>query len=280
MKRFFILATAAIVALASCAKTEVVYNDAPEQISFKQITGAMTKAFTNGTNLGVFAYQDTDMHFENLAFAHNGTAWTNPGAFWPYEGQLTFTVYAPHVDGKADLSGKVLTLFEVSAAEDLYYGEAQVTTAKTDFVNVVLKHVSAKVTVSMDLGSYTLTSLKLNDAITSADVEVDYSATPATVTVVDDTETEQAIDFTTETTNYVLPGAQTSFTIAFTQGGLSFEKTLPLPTANWVANTAYTYTFTVAAPDQIFIKATADPWVTDSNGNGLDDDDTIPVPVQ
>lgn len=44
MKRFFILASAAIVALASCAKTEVVYKDAPEQIAFKQITGPMTKA--------------------------------------------------------------------------------------------------------------------------------------------------------------------------------------------------------------------------------------------
>ena len=44
MKRFFILASAAIVALASCAKTEVVYKDAPEEIAFKQITGVMTKS--------------------------------------------------------------------------------------------------------------------------------------------------------------------------------------------------------------------------------------------
>lgn len=277
MKRFFILATAAIVALASCAKTEVVYNDAPEQISFKQITGAMTKAFTNDTNLGVFAYQDTDMHFENLPFAHNGTAWTNAGAFWPYEGQLTFTVYAPYVDGKAALSGNTLTLSTVSADEDLYYGEAQVTTGQTEFVNVVLKHVSAKVTVSMSLGSYTLTSLKLNNAVTTADVEVNYSATPATVTVVDN-ETIQAIDFTSVATNYVLPGAQTSFTIVFKQGELSFEKTINLST-NWVANTAYTYNITVAAPDQIFIKATAADWVTDLNGDSDLTNDAIPVPV-
>ena len=109
MKRFFILATAAIVALASCAKTEVVYNDAPEQIAFKQITGAMTKAFGNYTTLGVFAYQDSKKHFENYTFTHDGVkGWTNPDAVWPYEGDLTFTVYAPAAT--ATLEGNVLKL--------------------------------------------------------------------------------------------------------------------------------------------------------------------------
>ena len=57
MKRLFILATAAIVALASCAKTEVVYTDAPEEIGFKAVTGAMTKAaILDGT------YTETDMY--------------------------------------------------------------------------------------------------------------------------------------------------------------------------------------------------------------------------
>ena len=50
MKRFFVCAAAAIVALASCSKTQVVYNDAPEEIGFKAVSGVMTKApITNTT---------------------------------------------------------------------------------------------------------------------------------------------------------------------------------------------------------------------------------------
>ena len=58
MKRLFILASAAIVALASYTKTQVVYTEAPEEISFKQVTNVMTKAGALQTGvLGVFAHQ-------------------------------------------------------------------------------------------------------------------------------------------------------------------------------------------------------------------------------
>ena len=102
MKRFFILATAAIVALASCAKTEVVYNDAPEQISFKQITGAMTKAAhtLEDGNLGVFAHQGEDEYFGNTPFAGTSGSFT-AAKYWPYEGTLDFTVYYPYVAAAA-----------------------------------------------------------------------------------------------------------------------------------------------------------------------------------
>ena len=55
MRRFFILASAAIVALASCAKTQVVYNDAPEEIALKTVNMPMTKAAYN-QDLGVVAF--------------------------------------------------------------------------------------------------------------------------------------------------------------------------------------------------------------------------------
>ena len=42
MKRLFILA-AATVALASCAKTQVVYNEEPQEIAFRQVENVMTK---------------------------------------------------------------------------------------------------------------------------------------------------------------------------------------------------------------------------------------------
>lgn len=48
MKRLVILA-AAIVALASCAKTQVVYNEEPQEIAFKTVSGVMTKGPVTGT---------------------------------------------------------------------------------------------------------------------------------------------------------------------------------------------------------------------------------------
>ena len=73
MKRLFILASAAALMLASCAKTTVVYNEAPEEIGFKAVTGVMTKAHVEWnqetSKLGVFAiYQDNNLYLENKIF--------------------------------------------------------------------------------------------------------------------------------------------------------------------------------------------------------------------
>ena len=107
MKRILIFASAAIVALASCAKTEVVYKDAPQEIAFKQITGAMTKADTklSGT-MGVFAQYNNDntsttnaVYFDNTSFAEGSTecVWeADEAKYWPLEGNLDFTIYAPY----------------------------------------------------------------------------------------------------------------------------------------------------------------------------------------
>ena len=55
MKKIFILATAAIVAFASCMKTEVVSNSEPQEIAFRQFTGSMTKADPDPTDLASYA---------------------------------------------------------------------------------------------------------------------------------------------------------------------------------------------------------------------------------
>ena len=107
MKRFFILASAAIVALASCAKTEVVYKDGPQEIAFKQVTGAMTKG-SLGDNanvvLGVYAdYKATPtsavgVYFTNQQFKGDaeGQEWVgDPTQYYPLSGTLDFVGYAP-----------------------------------------------------------------------------------------------------------------------------------------------------------------------------------------
>ena len=75
MKRFFICAAAAIVALASCSKTEVVNTSAPEEIGFKAVTGAITKAEQDAATLdgamGVFAF----VHGESTSYFSNTSLW-------------------------------------------------------------------------------------------------------------------------------------------------------------------------------------------------------------
>ena len=44
MKKFYVFAAVAIAALASCTKSEVVYNQGQQEIGFRQFTGSMTKA--------------------------------------------------------------------------------------------------------------------------------------------------------------------------------------------------------------------------------------------
>ena len=111
MKRFFICAAAAIVALASCSKTEVVNTSAPEEIGFKAVTGAVTKVAgqQSGTltgDMGVYAFingtADTE-YFTNIKFTGTDT-WTG-GQYWPLQSSLNFVIYAPH-DANASYSNK------------------------------------------------------------------------------------------------------------------------------------------------------------------------------
>lgn len=117
MKKMLFCAAAAIAALASCSKTQVVYNDAPEEIAFKQITGAMTKATTSfsldqhHTSMGVFAnVKGTNAeYFGNTSFskttATGESYWVaNPTKYWPFQTELQFIVYAPYLSSNVSVS--------------------------------------------------------------------------------------------------------------------------------------------------------------------------------
>ena len=279
MRRFFILASAAIVALASCAKTQVVYKGAPDQIAFKQITNVMTKADGDATatqisDLGVFANQGTDVYFPNTQFSGTGTL-TNTGAFWPYEGKLDFTVYSPYKEGTT-YEDNVLTMKDITPGEAPYYGvQRYVNTAKTDnAIPVLLNHVSSKIIVNLNPGNlYTVTSLVLENVNASnGTVEVDYSTTPATVTTQSATTDDITIALTDKDSNtdglnlapvYVLPSNQTYFTISFTQengeNDVNFTKEIHLE-ATWAAHHAYTYNITIANPNSITFTASVNDW--------------------
>ena len=110
MKKFIFCAAAAIVALASCSKTQVVYNSAPEEISFKAVTGAMTKAPVEGSNfthsnmqVGAFLAAGDGVtvgrnYFGDVTFTGTGTF--TGGEYWPISAAtLNFLAVAPEVSG-------------------------------------------------------------------------------------------------------------------------------------------------------------------------------------
>lgn len=284
MKKFFILASAAIVALASCAKTEVRYDNAePQEIAFKQITDVMTKASDLATtvSLGVIAHYNTNgnLYFDNTQFTYEAdpaAAW-QADKYWPFEGNLDFTVYAPY--GTAEYSSNVLTIDNVTAADGLYYGKQRyVNTSKIANVPVVLKHASAKITVKIKGSNlYTLTDLKLNGYNKTGNVKVTYGTSGNYDATAVETETGAtpsdhqflssgsqgltADPVAVGTECYVLPGAQTSFTLTFTQAAanpITFTKNINL-SDNWVANHQYLYTINITA-DEIYLTATVEAW--------------------
>lgn len=271
MKRFFILASAAIVALASCAKTEVVYKDAPEEIAFKQITNVMTKAGEQTPltgDMGVFAYKaGTDgVYLPNTQFTLADGVWGNANAKWPYDGNLDFIVYAPH-NSNASTTTTLLTLTGVTAADALYYGVQKYSNvSKTaDPVDVELNHLSAKISVDFTdpAAGYTLSTVVLNDVCTKGNVTVNYSESPAVVTT---TVQTTVIDhtFAAGTPLYVLPGAQTSFTVTFVQengdNDVTYTKEVSLAGAKWDAHKGYTYKFSITPTGAITFKAVVNAW--------------------
>ena len=201
MKRFFICAAAAIVALASCSKTEVVNTSAPEEIGFKAVTGAITKAEQTGTlsgDMGVYAFinGEGDVYFENIQFTETDNVWTG-GQYWPLQSNLDFVVYSPY-DNTASYATKKLTVSvsnartdDISEQTDYLYGAEYfdgLLTATTGYnknsgnIPTSLNHALAKVTLNFAGANVTVNSVALQDASLAGTYVVDYS-TPTTPSI-------------------------------------------------------------------------------------------------
>ena len=201
MKKFFILASAAIVALASCAKTEVVYKDAPQEIAFKALTGAVTRAEQVGTltgTMGVFAYVHADkaVYFGNTSFAQavdgeDPKPWVG-GKYWPLaDDALDFVVYAPYDENVTytttlNVAADNSTKLTIDAQTDYLYGaEYYDNTGDVGYkkmetaLPVVLKHAQTKVTVAFTGENVTVTEVKLTTPCLKGSYKVNYAATPA-----------------------------------------------------------------------------------------------------
>ena len=290
MKRFFILATAAIVALASCAKTEVVYNDAPEQIAFKQITNVMTKADLSGS-MGVYAYYNGASYFGKTEFAQQTgeTYWTAADPkYWPVSGDVGFVMYAPfNATVESTSIGNLTFTKSVGDNDDLLYGT--VTSPKTsNAVTVTLNHALTNVLVNVKGDpSVTLVSVELLEVGDAGTGAVDFSNseviwTPTAVKSPVIYNTEQALSPTpiSCTSCLVLPAEQLdaqqiklTYKVAGSVGTLTYTTadgvgTNVLGTA-WESGKKYIYNINVGV-DEIMFDADVADWTA---GNGVDGED-------
>lgn len=108
MKRFLFFAAAATMFFAACQKTEVVYDNGPQEISFLAVNKTATKAPVEGTafthgNMQVSAFLAAGDgvttgrdYFKDVTFA-GSTAFTG-GQYWPISAAtLNFLAVAPEV---------------------------------------------------------------------------------------------------------------------------------------------------------------------------------------
>ena len=206
MKKFYVFAAVAIAALASCTKSEVVYNQGQQEIGFRQFTGAMTKAnealSSYASTMGVFAYHNgingtngtnvTTLYIDNGSFKEKTTSsgiWGGATPYyWPLQGTLDFIVYAPHQETGVDyvLSDNGEKKLSVTIADNksaqidyLYGKEWYDGLSKTDSpVSVVLKHALSKVTINVGAiedGIFTVSSVLLKDTYQTGSYEVSYT---------------------------------------------------------------------------------------------------------
>ena len=269
MKRLFILASAAIVALASCAKTEVVYDGAQQEIAFKKITGVMTKVGTLGdgleTTMRVFAFDDENKSYFTYGSAqfqpNDNEEWVaaNGPIYWPLTGSLDFICIAPYIasasvsnfitnDDESKTYDKYTLTADITNNSDFMYGTMVTTSSKTNTaIPVDLRHALAKISVSItsDLEGIIVSSVELTSAGIAAAMTLKYYADDDEETVND----ERLSFYTTSTSNVELwgeeesmekdtPSANTCYVIPSNQTKLVMKYQLPNTTEK-----VYTHTF-------------------------------------
>ena len=277
MKRFFICVAAAIVALASCSKTQVVYNDAPEEIGFKVVNMPMTKVSVDYTaDLGVSAYyiSNNSPYFENALFSLGGSTWTGDH-YWPLTAALGFVAYGPGTDCATSVTTATtgISATGVKSDVDFVYSKEYANnggagyTKSTVEVPIALAHAKSKINVEVTNGdNETVTKVELIGAYTVGDFSIVYPSTTSWT----NTSTGD-YDFTTVKTHYVIPGDPVTLRITYNTSspvatGLTHDITLATVVDGssnvidtWNAGTSYTYNVSFASK-KIVITADVDDW--------------------
>lgn len=247
MKKFYVFAAVAIAALASCTKSEVVYNQGQQEIGFRQFTGSMTKAGALSgfaSSMGVFANINgtNAAYFSNANFVlQTGTTWHgDPAKYYPLQNALDFTLYAPKVeDSKVtfDVDAKTLNVTvdeNTSTQTDYLYGSQRYlnNTKNAGALAVTLKHALSMVSVKIKSNVerlFTVTKVEIVNPIQNGSFVVTYG---------DPTSIEMTPGSTKGTVETYSNAKGTALTTS--EEGISFGSKLVFPLAPLAATNAAT----------------------------------------
>ncbi len=300
MKRLFILASAAALMLASCAKTTVVYNEAPEEIGFKAVTGVMTKAPiptgnlpTNEGNMIVYALKSADNSvyapaFGPVEFQYKDSYWGGVSPqYWPESGYMKFMAYYPasigDAEGTVDVGLTVENIdIEISQTDILYTvltSESECaakTTVPMSFKHALsLIEVKAKV-ADANMSDVVISSVEIVTPNMKGTVQFNKNSVPTW-----SSQTPMATNYpmnrtlsTALTASYqsygigtlVVPGDQADLKITYSVAGMNAVSITKDLTGTWDPCKKYIYNLIVSL-DEIKLSATVADW------DGTDDED-------
>ena len=290
MKKIFILAAVAIAALASCTKSEVVYNQGQQEIGFRQFTGSMTKAEALSgfaSSMGVFANINgtNAAYFSNANFVlQTGTTWHgDPAKYYPLQNALDFTLYAPKVeDSKVTFNVDAKTLNvtvdeNTSTQTDYLYGSQRyLNNTKNDgALAVTLKHALSK--VSVKIGSnvdnlFKVTKVEIVDPIQEGSFVVTYDG--STDIAMTPGSTKGTVETYSNPTGITLTSSEGDFgsklVFPVTSNEAKLRITYNMESANglvavkslsdaWESGKHYTYNVTLTATE-ILLTPTVEDW--------------------
>lgn len=161
MKKLFLLAASALMVLASCSKTDIVYqNETPQEIGLFSVAKKQTKAAIDGevfnhNNMAVTAYlaaaasAETKVFFEKTTFTKDGTTnYFKGGKYWPIENcTLNFFAIAPEIEDKVETEFEINQTTATATVTvnnnqnnqiDVMYAVGQGTKANSNLDNVTM----------------------------------------------------------------------------------------------------------------------------------------------
>ncbi|MBQ9722098.1 MAG: fimbrillin family protein [Bacteroidales bacterium] len=183
-----------LAGMASCAKTDRIYDDTKTEIAMKPVMHTPTKAIVEGTtyptgvNFGVLAYyssaygdQDkwTDLTGENAPVPYldnqkfvtqgDGTFGGYDPCYWPHQGSLVFAGYSPYDSGTPSFncSTKTLTItgFVSNGQTDLMYFLPEVSDDKLVGLNSGASSVPAAFSHALSLVEFNVKGVDNDETV-------------------------------------------------------------------------------------------------------------------
>lgn len=207
MKKIF-FSLLAIAAIASCAKTETVYDELQSEVKIKPATSVVTKAAIDGTvypttgSFDVYAYwanAEAGQSFTEgtlyigeagvaVPFVNKGAYWGGATAcYWPKSGSLRFAAYSPaSVDMTHNLATDTYSVANYvqsnNTAETVDLLVAPTTVSYNSLtsaqnVSVVFEHALSWITIQVkakdaaSAAAFNVNKVTVNDVVTKGDLE-------------------------------------------------------------------------------------------------------------